>query len=79
MFSKFKACSLVMLIFAAAIASSQVATGMPPFSSLGGGPFDTINLGSLNVHFAIPVVHKSGRGMPFTYDLSYDSLQFCFD
>jgi RHS repeat-associated protein len=32
-----------------------------------------VNLGNLNVHFAIPVLHKAGRGMPFTYDLSYDS------
>jgi hypothetical protein len=32
-----------------------------------------VNLGNLNVHFAIPVLHKAGRGIPFTYDLSYDS------
>jgi RHS repeat-associated protein len=48
-------------------------TGTPPFGSFGGGPFDTINLGNLNVHFSIPVVNKAGRGMPFTYALSYDS------
>jgi YD repeat-containing protein len=63
----------MMLIFAAATASSQVATGTPPFTSLGGGPFDSVNLGNLNVHFAVPIVHKAGRGMPFTYDFSYDS------
>ena len=74
MFNKFRsACFLATLIFTIATASSQVATGAPPFSSLGGGPFDSINLGNLNVHFAIPVVNKAGRGMPFTYDLSYDS------
>src|SRR5260370_6792839 len=55
------------------VAPAQVATGAPPFGSFGGGPFDTVNLGNLNVHFAIPVLHKAGRGMPFTYDLSYDS------
>lgn len=54
-------------------AFGQVATGTPPFGSFGGGPFDTVNLGNLNVHFAIPVLHKAGRGMPFTYDLNYDS------
>jgi RHS repeat-associated protein len=48
-------------------------TGTPPFGSFGGGPFDTVNLGNLNVHFSIPVVNKAGRGMPFTYALSYDS------
>jgi RHS repeat-associated protein len=48
-------------------------TGTPQFNSFGGGPFDIINLGNLNTHFAIPVVHKAGRGMPFNYDISYDS------
>jgi len=43
------------------------------FSSMGGGPFDWVNFGNLNVHFAIPVLHKAGRGVPFTYDLAYDS------
>ncbi len=33
-----------------------------------------MNLGNLNVHFSIPVLHKAGRGgTPFIYDLSYDS------
>ena len=61
----------IMLLSVAGFA--QVATGAPPFGSFGGGPFDTVNLGNLNVHFSVPVVHKAGRGMPFTYDLSYDS------
>ena len=50
-----------------------VQTGTPPFGSFGGGPFDVVNQANLNVHFAIPIVHKAGRGMPFVYDLSYDS------
>jgi len=49
------------------------ASGPQPFGSFGGGPPDTINLGNLNVHFAIPVLHKAGRGLPFNYDLKYDS------
>jgi len=49
------------------------ATGTPAWGSFGGGPFDVINLGNLNVHFAIPIVHKAGRGMPFLYDITYDS------
>jgi RHS repeat-associated protein len=53
--------------------SAQVSTGLTPFGSFGGGPFDTVNTGNLNVHFAIPVLHKAGRGVPFSYDLSYDS------
>jgi hypothetical protein len=67
------------LLFLAVLVAAQLSfgqgpiTGTPPFGSFGGGPFDTVNLGNLNVHFAIPVIHKAGRGMPFTYDLSYDS------
>jgi len=54
------------------ICSGQEATGTPPFGSFGGGP-DVVNLGDLNAHIAIPVIHKAGRGLPFSYDLSYDS------
>jgi YD repeat-containing protein len=55
------------------IAFGQVATGTPPYSSLGGGP-DAINLANLNAHFAFPVLHKSGRGgLNFDFDLTYDS------
>ena len=56
-----------------AVAAAQLATGTPRFGSFGGGPFDTVNLGNLNVHFDIPVMSKAGRGLPFTYTLSYDS------
>ena len=54
-------------------AYGQVATGIKPFNTYGGGPFDTVNLGNLNVHFDVPVVSKAGRGMSFTYALGYDS------
>lgn len=55
---------------------SQVVNslGIPAFSSIGGGSFDQINLGNLNTHFEIPIVNKAGRGAPFTFSLSYDSL-----
>src|SRR5437773_11381823 len=53
-------------------ASAQVTTGTPPFGSFGGGP-DVINLGNLNSHVVIPVLRKPGRGLNFTYDLSYDT------
>jgi hypothetical protein len=52
--------------------SAQITTGTPPFGSFGGGP-DVINLANLNAHWTIPVLHKPGRGMNFTYDLSYDT------
>jgi len=69
--------SLFCILFAVVFTCSppcagQVAIGTPPFASIGGGP-DLINLGNLNAHLTIPVIHKAGRGMAFAYDLSYDS------
>jgi RHS repeat-associated protein len=52
--------------------AQQHAIGRQSFGSFSGGP-DVINLGNLNVHLDIPVLHKQGRGIPFIYDLSYDS------
>jgi len=66
-------CVLAAFLSLAALAGGQVSPGTPPFGSFGGGPFDIVNLGNLNVHFSIPVLHKAGRGVPFTFDLSYDS------
>lgn len=54
-------------------ATAQISIGTPKFGSFDGGQFDTVNLGNLNVHFAIPIVHKAGRGVPLAYDLTYDS------
>jgi RHS repeat-associated protein len=56
----------------AGLASAQVATGTPPFGSFGGGP-DIINLANLNVHVAVPVFGKAGRGLPFGSELGYDT------
>src|SRR6266566_5749371 len=64
---------ILVTLLLSSICLGQVATGTPPFGSFGGGPLDTVNLGNLNVHFAIPIMHKPGRGIPFTYDLSYDN------
>jgi len=65
--------AFVLLALMAPSASAQLpATGTPPFGSFGGGP-DVVNLGNLNVHIAIPVRHKPGRGTNFDYDLTYDS------
>jgi RHS repeat-associated protein len=65
-------CLVVLLFVSIGVASAQVQTGLPPFSAFGGGP-DQINLANLNVHLRMPVVSKPGRGLPFTYNLSYDS------
>ena len=69
-------CTLLILITFVPYSASQVATGVAPFNSYGGGPFDAVNLGNLNVHFSIPVFHKAGRGTPFAYDLNYDSSTY---
>lgn len=49
-------------------------TGLYAFGSFDNRGFDTINIGNLNVHYEIPIVSKSGRGMPFNYKIVYDGL-----
>ncbi len=61
------------LLGVAASARAQVTTGLPPFGSFSGGPFDTVNNANLNVHFEVPIINKPGVGMPFYYRLGYDS------
>jgi hypothetical protein len=50
-----------------------VATGTYPYGTFDGNGFDTINVGNLNVHVDVPVLNKAGRGIPFQYQLGYDS------
>jgi hypothetical protein len=64
--------SLPLILVCSALAG-PVPVGTQPLGSYSGGPFDLVNLGNLNVHFAIPILHKAGRGLPFTYDLTYDN------
>ncbi len=72
--NRFSTYILLLVIVVTGISAAQVvATGTPPFSSIAGGPFDAVNLGNLNVHFVIPILHKGGRGMSFDYYLTYDS------
>jgi RHS repeat-associated protein len=66
-------CSALLFVVLGSSAQSQIATGTPPFNSFGGGPFDTVNLGNLNVHISIPILHKEGRGRNFYYDISNDN------
>ena len=68
-----KISSLLVLVFCASTLWSQVATGTYPHGTFDKKGFDTINVGNLNVHFTIPVLHKAGRGVPFNFDLGYDS------
>ncbi len=66
---------VILALFAACAGrlSAQVSTGTPPFGSFSSGGPDVINLGNLNAHLDVPVLNKPGRGVPFTYDLTYDT------
>ena len=54
--------------------AQQLITGIPPFSTTTGGSFDAIDLANLNVHFSIPIFSRPGKGIPFNYSLTYNSL-----
>lgn len=70
----FHVITLATALLASTVAmNAQVATGAPPFSTIEGGPFDGVNLGNLNVHFSVPILHKAGRGISFAFDLGYDN------
>ena len=55
------------------LVSAQSATGFPPFGSFQGGGLDVVNTNNLNVHLAIPLFHKAGRGLPVNFSIEYDS------
>jgi RHS repeat-associated protein len=64
---------IAVLLLASPIAShAQVTTGTPPFSDITGSP-DKVDLGNLNVHLPLPIFHKAGRGLPFSFDFGNDS------
>ena len=65
---------LAALLLVSVSVRGQVATGFPPYGSFSPGTFDTVNNANLNVHFSIPVISKAGRGLPFSYALTYDRL-----
>ncbi len=64
-------CAVILL--AHSPTRAQVITGIPPLASMTPSTFDTINNANLNIHSGIPIVSKPGRGIPFSYVLSYDS------
>lgn len=64
---------LFALFLAASVAKGQVATGVYPYGTYDAPGIDTINVGNLNVHLSIPVLHKAGRGLPFNANLIFDS------
>jgi hypothetical protein len=70
-----KLSTAVLILVLCGVARAQtVATGLHSFGSFDNPGFDFVDRGSLNVHFAIPIVSKAGRGLPFSYALVYDGL-----
>lgn len=65
---------IVTFAFALQTGAQTQGTGLYSFGSFDSKGFDSINLGNLNLHFSIPVLHKPGRGLPINYDLIYDGL-----
>src|ERR1700733_7869356 len=70
--------ALILSAFIFSVSSLAVAqnlgTGLYAFGSFDSRGFDTVNIGNLNTHFEIPIVNKQGRGLPFTYVISYDGM-----
>ena len=66
----------ILAFFFSSAMLGQVATGSYTYGTFDNFGFDTINVGNLNVHFSLPVLQKTGRGLPFYYNLSYDSSVF---
>jgi hypothetical protein len=54
-------------------AQTAPVTGVPPLSTVQSLPEGVLNLGDLNLHVAVPIVNKAGRGTPLTYTLGFDS------
>jgi len=52
----------------------NIGAGQYDLGSYDNKGFDSINLGSLNQHFEIPIVNKQGRGQNFNYSIIYDGL-----
>ena len=65
---------LVGILWLGCVSFAFGQTGIYSFGSFDSKGFDTVNLGNLNVHFAVPLVSKPGRGINFNYSLAYDGL-----
>jgi hypothetical protein len=66
--------AILVLVVSACATWAQTGTGIYPFGAYDGLGTDTINIGNLNAHLSFPVINKPGRGLPFYYNLNYDSL-----
>ncbi|MGH9506074.1 MAG: hypothetical protein ACRD13_04050, partial [Terriglobales bacterium] len=69
------ACLAILSLLLPLTARAQTAppTGVPPLSTVQQFPEGTLDLGDLDLHIAIPIVAKAGRGTALTYTLGFDS------
>jgi RHS repeat-associated protein len=65
--------SALVIFLSGSFALAQVAPSAYPFGTFDTKGIDTINVGNLNLHLSIPIIQKAGRGVPFSYALTYDS------
>jgi hypothetical protein len=73
--SRFYCAYAALFLLCCFSAAAQVSTGFPPFNSIStapGGP-ETVDPATLNIHWTFPVYSKNGRGIPISFNLSYDS------
>jgi RHS repeat-associated protein len=63
----------LVLLFFSLFAAAQTTNGVPPFASIGGSPHDHLNLAILNGQFVFGITSKPGRGVGFSYALSYNN------
>src|SRR6266478_4947825 len=66
--------SVALSVSAASAYGQTQQTGLPQFGSLESSSFDAINHQNLNVGFSIPIVSNPGRGMPYSFGITYNSL-----
>jgi len=64
---------IAFLTIPTAFAQQVASNGTPAFNSFSGGP-DVINDGNLNIHYAVPVFARAGRGIPFSLSLPLDTV-----
>ena len=71
-FVTFLCIAAVLLVITSPVLAQQ-PTGTPPFGTYSDQHILTIDMGNLDVHMAIPIFHKRGRGLDFNYAWEYDN------
>lgn len=63
-----------LVAFSLPVSAQNMGTGAYPHATFDSPGFDSINTGNLNTRFSIPIISRSGRGLPFNYALQYEGL-----